>query len=90
MMSFRIDEKLIEKYKTIWSTIEGKKNIKLHALLVYDDSYIKTKIGTDGQKVYTNFRGLNPSDDGAECESFTVISIDSLLFMETYFICEFV
>ena len=44
-MSFRIDdEKLLEKYKAIWSKIEGLKNIKLNALPVYDDKYIKTKI----------------------------------------------
>ena len=30
-------------------------------------------------KVYTNFRGLSVPEDGVECESFTVISINSLL-----------
>ena len=44
-MSFRIDdEKLLEKYNAIWTKIEGLKNIKLNALPVYDDKYIKTKI----------------------------------------------
>ena len=44
-MSFRIDdEKLLEKYKALWTKIEGLKNIKLNALPVYDDKYIKTKI----------------------------------------------
>ena len=38
LMSFCIDdEKLLEKYKTIWTKIEDLKNIKLNALLVYDD-----------------------------------------------------
>ena len=33
LMSFRIDdEKLLEKYKTIWTKIEHLKNIKLNAL----------------------------------------------------------
>ena len=41
------------------------------------DRYIKTKIRTYGDKVYTNFRGLNVPKDEIECESFTVISIDS-------------
>ena len=37
-MSFRIDdEKLLEKYKTIWTKIEDLKNIELNALLIYDD-----------------------------------------------------
>ena len=28
-----------------------------------------------GDKVYTNFRGLNLPEDDTECQSFTVISI---------------
>ena len=35
-----------------------------------------------GNKVYTNFRNLNEPDDCVECESFTVISIDSLIVYE--------
>ena len=42
-------------------------------------AYIKTKIKIHDDKVYTNFRGLNVPEDDIECESFTVISIDSLL-----------
>ena len=71
LMSFRIDdEKLLEKYKTIWTKIEDIKNIELNALTIYDDG---------GGKVYTNFCGLSVPEDDAVCESFTVISIDSLL-----------
>ena len=40
------------------------KSIQLDALLVYDDRYIKTKIKTNSDKVYTNFHGLNMSKDG--------------------------
>ena len=54
-------------------------SIELNTLPVYDDIYIKTKIRTYGHKAYTNFCGLNVPKDGAECESFTNISIDSLL-----------
>ena len=78
LMSFRIDdEKLLEKYKAIWTKIEDLKNITLNALPVYDDRYIKTKIRTFGDKVHTNFRGLDLPEDDIECE--TVISVDSLL-----------
>ena len=52
---------------------------------VYDDRYIKTKIRTYGDKVYTNFRGLYVPQ---ECESFTVISIDSLLVYENKYYLE--
>ena len=78
-MSFSLnDEKLLEKYKTIWTKIEDSKNIELNALPVYDDRYIKTKIRTYSDKVHTKFRGLNVPELDIECESFTVISIDSL------------
>ena len=51
-MSFCInDEKLLEKYKTIWTKTEDLRNIELNALPVYDDRYIKTKIRTYGDKV---------------------------------------
>ena len=37
LMFFRIDdEKLLEKYKTIWRKIEELKNIELNALPAYD------------------------------------------------------
>ena len=48
-------------------------------MFVYDDKYIKTKIRTYGDKVYTNFCSFNVQEDGVDCESFTIISIDFLL-----------
>ena len=43
---------------------------------------MKTKIRTYGDKIYTNFRGLNVPEDDIECESFTVIFTDSLIVYE--------
>ena len=44
LMSLGIDdEKLLEKYKAIWTKIENLKNIELSALPVYNDRNIKTK-----------------------------------------------
>ena len=48
-------------------------------MIVYD---IETRVRTYGDKVYTNFGVLNVPEDGVECESFTIISIDSLLDYE--------
>ena len=43
-MTFRTeDEKLLEKYKTIWTKIKELKNIDLYVLPVYYDRYIKPK-----------------------------------------------
>ena len=50
---FRIDdEKLLKKYKAIWTKIEDLKNIELNALPVYDDRYMKTKIRAYDDKLY--------------------------------------
>ena len=46
---------------------------------VYDDRYIKTKMRTYRDKVYTSFRDLIVPEDVIEFESFTIISVDSLL-----------
>ena len=73
--------------KTIWTKIEDLKNIELNVLPVYDDRYVKTKIRKCSDKVYTNFHALNVPKDGMECESFTVISTDSLLaYDEKYYL----
>ena len=50
-------------YKTIQTQIKDLQNIEFIALPVYDDRYIKTKIRTYGEEVYTNFRGLNVPED---------------------------
>ena len=85
-MSFRVnDEKPLEEYKTIWTKTEDLKNIELNALPVYNDRYIKTKLRTYGDIVYPNSHGLNVLEDDIECESFTVISIDSLLVCDGKF-----
>ena len=78
LLSFRIDdEKLLEKYKTIWTKIEDL-NVKSNALLVYYYRYIKTKIRIYGDKLYSNFRGLNLAENYRECKPFAIISIDCL------------
>ena len=42
LMSFCIDDdKLLVKYKTIWTKIEGSLNVKLNALPVHDNVYKK-------------------------------------------------
>ena len=77
MIPFRKDdEKLLEKYEVIWTKIEDLKSIGLNALPVYDNRYIKTEIRTYGNKVYSNFCGLNVPEDDIECESFTAIFTD--------------
>ena len=76
-MFFHIyNNKLFEKFKSIQTKIKNLQNIKLKALVYNNVKYIKTTIRTYGDKVYTNFFGLNVPEDGVKCESFTIISID--------------
>ena len=68
LMSARIiNEKSSKKHNVIWTKIEDLKDIKLNALPVFDDRYIKTKIRTFGDQVYFNFCGLNVPEDDTEC-----------------------
>ena len=49
----------------------------MNALPVYDVRYTKAK-----RRIYTNFCDLNLPEDDVECESFTIVFIDSLLSYE--------
>ena len=43
LMPLHIDDnRLLGKYKTIWTKIADLRNIELNALPVYDDRYVKT------------------------------------------------
>ena len=46
---------------------------------------MKLKMRAYGDKVYTNFCGLNVSECGVQCESSTIISIEFLLNYENKF-----
>ena len=86
LKSFHInDEKLWEKYKTVWVKIEVLKNVELNAAPIYADGYIKTKIRTCSDNFYTKFCRLNVTEDAVECESFKIISFDYLLVYDNKF-----
>ena len=53
----------------------------MNDLPVFYSRYIRTKIRISGDKVYSNFHGLNVPEDGAVCE-FLFISMDSLIAHE--------
>ena len=60
LMSFRIyHEKLLEKYKAIWTKIEDLKNIELSSLPVYGDRYTKIKIRTCGKNILYLYMATN-------------------------------
>ena len=81
LRSFSTDhDKLLDKYKTNSTKIEGRfKNIILNSLPVYGDRYIKVEIKTYSDKVYYKLSDLIVLEKEVECKSLTIISIDSLL-----------
>ena len=55
-MSFVIkDYSVLDKYNEIWNMIIRELNIKLHSMPVYDEKYIKTKVGEFNGVIKTNF-----------------------------------
>ena len=58
----------------------------MNALTVYDGTYINIKTIMYCDNVYTNFLCLNVLEDGVECKSFAVMSVDSLLVYDNEFI----
>ena len=82
MISCVDDDEVLEKYKTFRINIEDLQNAGLNALIVYDDKYVKTKLRTYGNKVYSNFHGVDVAEDAVECEYFAIIFINSLLVYE--------
>ena len=90
-MSFLMDgDKLLKKYKTIWIKIEDLTNFVLNALPVYDDRYIKNKMRTYGDRVYTNFCGLNMPEDDVECEYVQWFLLILYLYMKGNIICKYI
>lgn len=82
-MSFYIhDQKPLEKYTIIRIKIEDLKGVKLFTLSVHDDEYIRSKIKADSKKVDTYFHGLGIPEYEAECEGYTITSVNSLLVYE--------
>lgn len=69
----------MEKIKLFGLRIKIFKEIELDTFLIYADWYIKTKIRTGGDRVYTYFCGLNVQEVGVEFEDFIIVSIDFLL-----------
>ena len=77
LMALHIDDdKLLEKYETIWTETDDLQNIELNALPVHDVRYIKNKIRTYGDKVYKTCHCLNVPKDGVKYDSFTIFSVD--------------
>ena len=82
-MSFLIkDDEVWEKYEEVWDKIKNKLNIKFHSKPLYDEKYIKTKVGEFDCVVKTNFLGDEVPKDDMHYTCIACITIDSVMRME--------
>ena len=80
-MSLRVDDsKLFKKYCKIWKTIKGLLGIEFDSEPVYGDneSYIKTKIKKDDNKVNTNFHEKEIPKGDSSYKCLSLIMLDSV------------
>ena len=79
-MSFKIeDESVYLKYTEIWNEIKDILNVKFHSPPIYDDKYIKTKVKTFNNVIYTLFSGDEIPKQRTHYVCIAAICINSVL-----------
>ena len=75
-MSFKItDKQLLKKYNQIWKRVENLLKIEFYSKPVYgdDDKYVKTKIITYDDIMFTNLQGKKLPKEKAPCKFLSII-----------------
>ena len=75
-MSFLIkNDRVVDKYNTIWDKIKKTLNIKFHSMPVYDEKYIKAKV--------REFNGvIETTKESIHYTCIACITIDSVMRIE--------
>ena len=82
-MSFLIkNDRVLNKYNTIWDKIKETLNIKFHSMPVYDEKYIKAKVREFNGVIKTNFLGDEIPKENVHYACIACITIDSVMKME--------
>ena len=82
-MSFLIkDGDVLDKYNQIWYKIKNKLNIKFYSMPVYDQIYIKAKVGEFNDVIKTSFLGGKVPKENMHYTCIVCITIDSIMRME--------
>ena len=69
-------KKILEKYSGIWNKIKNLIKKEVNSEPVYNDKYIKTKIKSYNDRVYTNFQHNKIPKDNEYCVCLSVILLD--------------
>ena len=79
-MSFLIkNSEVWEKFQEIWDVIKNKLNIKFHSQTIYENRYLKIKVGEFGGNIKTNFLGNGLPKGNTNYTCIACITIDSVL-----------
>ena len=82
-MSFFIkDDMCLDKYIEIWDKIKKNLNIKFNSMPVYDEKYIKVKVGEFNGVIKTNFLGDEIPKEDVHYVCIACITIDSIMRMK--------
>ena len=82
-MSFMIkNDRVVDKYNTIWDKIKKTLNIKFHSMPVYDEKYIKAKVREFNSVIKTNFLGDETPKENVHYTCIACITIDSVMKMK--------
>ena len=80
IMSFLIkDAGVWEKYEQIWNVIKNKLDIKFHSEPIYEQKYLKAKVGEFDGVIKTNFLGNSVSKENIYYTCIACITIDSVM-----------
>ena len=82
-MSFMIkNDMCLHKYNEIWNKIKNTLNIKFHSMPVYNEKYIKAKIGEFNCVIKTNFLGDKVLKEGVHYACIACITNYSVMRMK--------
>ena len=76
------DYDVLDKYNEIWDKIKNKLNIKFHSMLIYDNKYIKAKVGEFNDVIKKNFLGDEIPKESLHDTCIACITIDSVMRMK--------
>ena len=76
------DGDVLDKYNEIWNKIKKALNIKFHSIPVYDEKYIKPKVGEFNGVIKTNLLGDEIPKENVHYTCIACITINSVMRMK--------
>ena len=73
------DDEVWEKYEKNWDMIKNKPGIKFHSERIYENKYLKAKVGEFSGVKNTNFLGNDMPKENMNYTCIACITIDSVM-----------